>query len=262
MHRSGTSLVAQWLHSMGLYLGEDLLKANFSNEKGHFEDNDFLQLHRAILRAHDLSPSGLDKNISIKVSESERKKMERLVLRKMKQQDQWGWKEPRTCLFLNEYNKIIPDAKYLVVYRNFNEVVNSLVKRDLKGLRNKIERRDVIRKGYYFLKYNIYRYFRISKKRVEYLKTTLEYYDKIITFLSGINKDDYILCRLEDFPEHHEQIFKKLQNWGFQLTYMDFGKVFDEKLLHKQVKHFQYPADLINRIQEKENRLNQLENIS
>lgn len=261
MHRSGTSLVAQWLNAMGMHLGNTFLEGNFSNEKGHFEDMDFLQLHRQILRENNLHPSGLRLIQNLVISDDQREKMKKLVIQKNSENNQWGWKEPRTCLFLDEYNQIITRAKYLIVYRNFNEVINSLVKRDLKELRNKTESGDIIRKGYYFLKYNIYRYFRTSKKQVEYLKTTLRYYDKIITFLSGINKDDYILCRLEDFNEHHEQIFNKLQNWGFQLTYMDFGKVFDEKLLHKQVSTFQYPADLINRIQKKENRLNQLENI-
>jgi len=261
MHRSGTSLVAQWLHSMGLHLGEDLLKANFSNEKGHFEDNDFLQLHRAILKAHNLSPSGLDEDINLKIDTAERKKMEQLIIEKNNQRDQWGWKEPRTCLFLNEYRKIIPQAKYLIVYRRFDEVVDSLVKRDLKGLRKKREMKGVVKKVYYFLKYNIYSNFRISKKRVDYLKTNLDYYDKIIALLSLIEKEDYILCSLDHFHEKHEQIFNRLLNWGFQLTYVDFEKVFDKKILHKNINVYEYPPDLLRLINEREKKLNKFENI-
>ena len=38
MHRSGTSLVANWLHDCGLHVGDRLLEGTFANEKGYFED--------------------------------------------------------------------------------------------------------------------------------------------------------------------------------------------------------------------------------
>ena len=42
MHRSGTSVVAQWLSRSGLFIGDSLLGPNVGNEQGHFEDADFL----------------------------------------------------------------------------------------------------------------------------------------------------------------------------------------------------------------------------
>ena len=45
MHRSGTSLISNWLHHCGLQLGEHLLEAGNGNEEGHFEDVEFLRMH-------------------------------------------------------------------------------------------------------------------------------------------------------------------------------------------------------------------------
>ena len=48
-HRSGTSLVCQLLHRAGLFLGDELLGATFSNPNGHFEDAEVVELHERIL---------------------------------------------------------------------------------------------------------------------------------------------------------------------------------------------------------------------
>jgi hypothetical protein len=49
MHRSGTSLISQWLSHCGLHLGERLLGPGIGNAEGHFEDLDFLEFHEQIL---------------------------------------------------------------------------------------------------------------------------------------------------------------------------------------------------------------------
>jgi len=42
MHRSGTSLISQWLNRCGLNLGENMIGASSGNVEGHFEDIDFI----------------------------------------------------------------------------------------------------------------------------------------------------------------------------------------------------------------------------
>lgn len=56
VHRSGASCVAGILHHLGVSMGPSLLSASPSNPLGHFEDTEFLELHRKILG--ELSPSG------------------------------------------------------------------------------------------------------------------------------------------------------------------------------------------------------------
>jgi hypothetical protein len=46
MHRSGTSLTAAFIHKIGLDLGDNLLKYNYWNPKGYFEDIDFVEFQR------------------------------------------------------------------------------------------------------------------------------------------------------------------------------------------------------------------------
>src|SRR5215469_670527 len=48
-HRSGTSCAAGILHHLGVPVGEKLLGANTGNPAGHFEDVEFLRLHKRIL---------------------------------------------------------------------------------------------------------------------------------------------------------------------------------------------------------------------
>ena len=49
MHRSGTSVIAQWLQRCGLCLGENLLGPAIGNNEGHFEDTDFVFLHDILI---------------------------------------------------------------------------------------------------------------------------------------------------------------------------------------------------------------------
>ncbi|MCK4816954.1 hypothetical protein KA005_14390, partial [bacterium] len=49
MHRSGTSIVANMLHRIGISMGEDLLKSDKFNPNGYYEDADFLGINKGIL---------------------------------------------------------------------------------------------------------------------------------------------------------------------------------------------------------------------
>ena len=55
MHRSGTSLITQWLQRCGLFIGDSLEGPGVGNVQGHFEDIDFLQLHQELLLKKKLS---------------------------------------------------------------------------------------------------------------------------------------------------------------------------------------------------------------
>ena len=49
MHRSGTSLVARFLHLSGVDMGKEWIDPNEDNPLGYFEDADFVSLHQRIL---------------------------------------------------------------------------------------------------------------------------------------------------------------------------------------------------------------------
>ena len=129
MHRSGTSLVSQWLHKCGIHLGDQVLGPAIGNSEGHFEDVDFVHLHEDILQTHLLPHSGLMTQAVSKLTYAEIEAMESLILKKNSKQEEWAWKDPRTCLFLTHYRRLLPSAFYLVILRDYASVVSSLINR-------------------------------------------------------------------------------------------------------------------------------------
>ena len=97
------------------------------NAKGHFEDLDFVEFHEQVLKFHKLSVAGWTAENKITVpAKCERAAKNLLATR---QESLWGWKDPRTTLFLDFWSQLIPDAKYLFVYRSPWKVLDSLFRR-------------------------------------------------------------------------------------------------------------------------------------
>jgi predicted O-linked N-acetylglucosamine transferase (SPINDLY family) len=136
MHRSGTSLTAAFLQAVGVNLGANLLKSNYGNPKGYFEDIDFVEFQRSILSAccHSNELGFPDWGWT------EREQLNRQKLTIYRQQalqliksrshysHLWGWKDPRTCLLLDFWHQIIPNARYLFVYRAPWDVTDSILR--------------------------------------------------------------------------------------------------------------------------------------
>ena len=129
MHRSTTSLAASILAASGLHLGDDLMAAGVGNEAGHFEDNDFYMLHQRILAANGLSMEGFTCAERIDVPPAARDEAIALVSRRREAGRPWGWKDPRTVLFLDFWAELLPEARWLFVVRPPWEVVDSLFRR-------------------------------------------------------------------------------------------------------------------------------------
>jgi hypothetical protein len=126
MHRSGTSLVARFLHLSGIDLGPELLGPRPSNPYGHFEDVEFVAFHERVLlrqfndsmwvpRTPELTP--VDEARAQQLIADRREKL------------RWGWKDPRTCLFLDFWSSLLPSARYLFVVRHPLLVLDSLSRR-------------------------------------------------------------------------------------------------------------------------------------
>ncbi len=128
MHRSGTSLTASLLKSAGLNIGERLMAGALSNVKGHFENLDFVEFHESILDFQGLSKAGWTLQNDIDVPQEYIEKAKQLV-EKNKSESCWGWKDPRTTLLLDFWADLLPQAKFLFIYRSPTEVVDSLYRR-------------------------------------------------------------------------------------------------------------------------------------
>ncbi|NER26505.1 MAG: glycosyltransferase, partial [Symploca sp. SIO1C4] len=128
MHRSGTSLTASLLQSAGVDIGQRLMGAGKSNLKGHFEDLDFVEFHESVFHSQGISKEGWTLHRSIQVQEQYLAQA-KSIIQKRSSKSTWGWKDPRTTLFLNFWHDLIPEAKFLLVYRSPWEVIDSLYRR-------------------------------------------------------------------------------------------------------------------------------------
>lgn len=129
MHRSGTSLVASLLSGAGVDLGERLLGPGRGNVRGHFEDLDFQELQAAALGGWGIGEAGYTCQPGIRLPPLLRSRAERLVAARQAAARRWGWKDPRTVLFLEDWNDLLPAAIHVIVFRSPWEVVDSLFRR-------------------------------------------------------------------------------------------------------------------------------------
>lgn len=133
MHRSGTSLIASFLDALGVDLGRDLLPADDANPRGYWEDLGFCELHRRILQ--ECTPEGPGHadwgwseagTADASRFAAYRDRALALVAGRGGKPGPWGWKEPRTTLFLDFWDDLLDEAKYVLVYRFPWEVADSM----------------------------------------------------------------------------------------------------------------------------------------
>ncbi|EAW38135.1 glycosyltransferase [Lyngbya sp. PCC 8106] len=129
MHRSGTSLTASLLQRLGVNIGKRLVGANYGNVKGHFENVDFVEFHKGVLRDHNIDELGCTFQSNISLNSRQTEQAESLIQNNQDSQHPWGWKDPRTTLFLNFWQEMLPPAHFIFVYRSPWEVVDSLYRR-------------------------------------------------------------------------------------------------------------------------------------
>ena len=151
------------------------------------------------------------------------------IVQRQKKKSPWGWKEPRTCLFLNLWNKVIPRAYYLILFRDYQEVVASLLRRRKKNLINsnipfyKIPKRWI---QYHFFKR---RYIKL------YLNIWLRYNKDILSHLK--NQDDLskvIVIDQKNLLPQESLIINILSNsFGLNLNHFPLTKIFNRNMLSK-----------------------------
>lgn len=130
MHRSGTSLVANVLREAGLDIGtRDDVGLGVGQPRGHFEDRDFFRLHEAILAASGRSCFTADDSSPGEVAPVFEERARALIAARA-DRPFWGWKDPRTCLFLDLWDRLLPQARYLFLYRHPVDVALSLWRRN------------------------------------------------------------------------------------------------------------------------------------
>lgn len=131
MHRSGTSFAANWLTEMGVHMGSECVGNGIGNRFGHFEDIDFVEFHARLLKRNGYNY--LVGKQKLRSDHSDRRRaIELLGDRGHRSPSPWGWKDPRTCLFLPLWAEVGRRLNALCVYRDCGSVCDSLMRRQEK----------------------------------------------------------------------------------------------------------------------------------
>ncbi len=128
MHRSGTSMIAHMVKHLGVNIGSDLIDANEGNPHGYYEDRQFVDFHDELLgrSGHRI----LVQNKSyLKVLKDDDVERAGLLIRQRSRRKLWGFKDPRTSLFLDFWSDLLPHAGFVFVLRHPLDVVASLMRR-------------------------------------------------------------------------------------------------------------------------------------
>ena len=133
MHRSGTSLAASMMAALSVQLGDQLLPADSHNQAGYFEDVTFLDFHRQVLsQCVPDEPGHSDwgwtesERLDIRRFSEFRDQARRVINVRIHDAGPWGWKDPRTTLFLDFWDSLLEEARFVFVYRFPWDVADSM----------------------------------------------------------------------------------------------------------------------------------------
>lgn len=141
MHRSATSLTAQILSEIGLYMGEksEMLEADNANEDGYFEIRKVVQLNDDILLENNMVWCCI-RNKAMDMITQKSPAIKNIITELYKKSDEKDIviKDPRICLLEPFWRKEICESnmgtKAIVVIRHPYEVAMSLVRRENMNL--------------------------------------------------------------------------------------------------------------------------------
>jgi len=207
MHRSGTSFTAALLQSAGVDLGQRLLGCHESNPRGHFENRDFVEFHRKVLQSQGINEAGYTLQEKIDVEEHYVEEAQQIISENSISQ-LWGWKDPRTSLFLDFWADLLPNSLFLMIYRSPWEVVDSLYRRGTDSL--------------------------ILSHPELAVKVWIRYNKKLLDFYDNFPERCY-LTNIHQVAEDPQGFIEKA-NAKFK-TNLSFAKseIYDQSLLHKEV---------------------------
>jgi len=211
MHRSGTSLVASYLERAGLDIGGELLGPDVGNPKGYFEDARMHDIHLEMLRRHGIADGFTvsDTDVPIAIDEKDVELAERTVLSRLPLA-QWGWKEPRTALFLDLWRRVLPEANYLFLVRPPLAVLDSLLRR----ASNASVRDEPVRGLQQWRLHNA------EMKR-----------------FTDANPAHVMWCTAEGFVREPQKLIEGLRvRFGFDLAQPAFDDIFDADAFHTSVR--------------------------
>ena len=125
MHRSGTSALVGTLQQRGLHLGEHSTQ-NRHNRRGNRENPRVMGLNEAVL--NDSGGSWREPPAAVRWS-AQRLDQARVILGEYAGSPLWGFKDPRTLLTFDGWERLLPDVELVGIFRHPSSVARSLASR-------------------------------------------------------------------------------------------------------------------------------------
>ena len=119
--------MASYLETCGLNMGKDLIGSAIGNERGHFEDREFVEFHDDVLRVNRcnmFSPKD-----QLVLNEPQLALAQKLASNLLSGDQPTGWKDPRSSLFLNLWKSFVPNCRFVFLFRDPMRVIDSLRRR-------------------------------------------------------------------------------------------------------------------------------------
>jgi len=114
--RSGTSAIANILHHLGVHMGDIFVAADRTNPYGHFEDIDFVQIHRHIMHSQ-MSAAEVITTLRTLWSTKQNAAQQHKY--------RWGFKDPLTTNLVSFYLDSGFEMDIIWSYRDFKDVQES-----------------------------------------------------------------------------------------------------------------------------------------
>ncbi len=229
MHRSGTSLVANWLQACGLDMGEKLVGPNFSNPNGHFEDTLFVEYHEALLSWNKQSMY-VKKEAQLHVPKLYKMQAEKFVQRRSARSQQWGLKQPRATVFLDMWHSILPFGHYLAPIRHYSEVVHSLYQRACGKIKS-LEKTEPTKAKALLAQFQ-------QAKDVScnnYLSVWIRHNQDLLNHYREVGPQKCLIFQPRNLPQLDLQIFTTIsKDWGFELNYSSLQEIYQSELLSEE----------------------------
>lgn len=151
MHKSGTTLVSQILHGSGIHMG-DFDESVAYDQGGWFENEDFIALNRRLLSPHLVPTIGIRlqrmwrgkaddvlaanrdsvavlRSLPRSLPAGLEAEMRALIASRQAAHEDWGFKDPRTCLTYPLWARLLPEHRVVAVFRSYSD----FVRRNRKG---------------------------------------------------------------------------------------------------------------------------------
>lgn len=195
MHRSGTTMIAQVLEKAGIFMGADL--------SGNHEPRIIQDANRQILDYFTASWLDVDRVPAPELLKKMNGITNETAVRFMNYFDrffdnggnkinEWGFKDPRTCVTASIFHRLFPKSKCIFIFRDPFDVALSVVAREQKVAR----------------KYLGQEYSFSSEESMQQLKRALnswkEYNDRAFSYISSYGM--HVVLRYESVvvdPEKH-----------------------------------------------------------